>query len=60
MANYSLGNVVNQRRTNWLNINNWGKDTLFVGCSAPDYQHRMSILIAKMMDDGVWDAFSLD
>ena len=60
MANYSLGNVANQRRTNWLNINNWGKDTLFVGCSAPDYQHRMSILIAKMMDDGVWDAFSLD
>ena len=60
MANYSLGNVANQRRTNWLNINNWGKDTLFVGCSAPDYQHRMSILIAKMIDDGVWDAFSLD
>lgn len=60
MANYSLGNVVNQRRVNWLNISNWGRDTLFVGCSAPDYQHRMAILIAKMMDDGCWDAFSLD
>ena len=60
MANYSLGNVANQRRTNWLNINNWSRDTLFVGCSAPDYQHRMSILIAKMMDDGCWEAFSLD
>ena len=60
MANYSLGNVANQRRVNWLNINNWGQDTLFIGCSAPDYQHRMAILIAKMMDDGVWDAYSLD
>lgn len=60
MANYSLGNVANQRRVNWLNINNWGRDTLFVGCSAPDYQHRMAILIAKMMDDGCWEAFSLN
>ena len=60
MANYSLGNIANQRRVNWLNINNWGQDTLFIGCSAPDYQHRMAILIAKMMDDGVWDAYSLD
>lgn len=58
MANYSLGNVANQRKVNWLNINNWGHDTLFIGCSAPDYQHRMAILIAKMMDDGCWDALS--
>lgn len=60
MANYSLGNVANQRKVNWLNINNWGRDTLFIGCSAPDYQHRMAILIAKMIDDGCWEAFSLD
>lgn len=60
MANYSLGNVANQRKTNWLNIKNWGHDTLFIGCSAPDYQHRMAILIAKMMDDGCWDALELN
>lgn len=60
MANYSLGNIANQRKTNWLNINNWGRDTLFIGCSAPDYQHRMAILLAKMIDDGCWEAFSLD
>lgn len=58
MANYSLGNVANQRKVNWMNIRNWGQDTLFIGCSAPDYQHRMSILIAKMMDDGCWNAIS--
>lgn len=60
MANYSLGNVVNQRRLNWLNIKNWDRSTLFVGCSSPDYQHRMSILIAKMMGDGCWEAHSLN
>ena len=52
MANYSLSNIANQRRLNWLNIKNWGKDTMFIGCSAPDYQHRNAILIAKMMGDG--------
>lgn len=60
MANYSLGNVANQRRLNWLNIKNWSRDTLFVGCSAPDYQHRMAILMAKMMGDGCWEAHSLN
>lgn len=60
MANYSLGNVANQRRLNWLNIKNWSRDTLFVGCSAPDYNHRMAILIAKMIGDGCWDAHSLN
>lgn len=60
MANYSLSNIANQRRLNWLNIKNWGKDTMFIGCSAPDYQHRNAILIAKMMGDGCWEAHSLD
>lgn len=60
MANYSLGNVANQRRLNWLNIKNWSRDTLFIGCSAPDYNHRMAILMAKMMGDGCWDAHSLN
>ena len=60
MANYSLGSITNQRRLNWLNIKNWGRDTLFVGCSAPDYNHRMAILMAKMMGDGCWEAHSLN
>lgn len=60
MANYSLSNIANQRQTNWLNIKNWGRDTLFIGCSAPDYQHRNAILIAKMIGDGCWEAHSLD
>ena len=60
MANYSLGNIANQRKLNWLNIKNWDRSTLFVSCSSPDYQHRMGILIAKMMGDGCWEAHYLN
>jgi hypothetical protein len=33
---------------------------LFSTSSAPDFQHRMTILVAKMMADGCWEAHSLD
>lgn len=60
MANMSLSSIANQRRTNWFAIRNWGKDTMFLTSSSPDFQHRMSILVAKMMGDGSWEAHSLD
>lgn len=52
MANMSLSQLANGRRINWLNIKHWGKDTLFLTATAPDFMHRMSILVAKMMGDG--------
>ena len=60
MANYSLGQIARQRRMNWWGIKNFRSDTLFLTSSAPDFQHRMAILVAKMMGDGCWEAHSLD
>lgn len=60
MANYSIGQIARQRRKNWYGIRNWRSDTLFMTSTAPDFQHRMSILVAKMMGDGCWEAHSLD
>ena len=60
MANYSMSNIARQRRMNWWGIKNFRTDTLFLTSSAPDFQHRMAILIAKMKADDCWDAHYLD
>lgn len=59
MANQSISSIAQNRRVNWLNINNWSEDTLFLTATAPDFLHRVSILVAKMMGDGCWEAHSL-
>lgn len=56
MANYSLNDIVDQQRLNWYGIRNFGTDTLYITSSAPDFQHRMTILLAKMMGDGCYEA----
>lgn len=60
VANYSLNNISRKRRLNWYGIRNWNTDTAFWGSTAPDFQHRMTILVAKMMGDGSWQAYSLN
>ena len=60
MANQSLSQLANQRRLSWANIKHWGKDTLFITATAPDFMHRMSILVAKMKADNCFDAHSVD
>lgn len=60
MANQSMGSIAQNRRVNWLNIKNWNEDTLFLTATAPDFLHRMSILVAKMMGDGCWEAHTVN
>lgn len=60
MANQSMSQIANGRKLNWMNINNWSSDTLFLTATAPDFLHRVSILVAKMMGDGCWDAHTLN
>lgn len=55
VANYSLNNIHRKRRLNWTGIRNWNTDTAFWGSTSPDFQHRMTILVAKMMGDGIFD-----
>lgn len=60
MANQSIGSIAQNMRVNWLNIKNWNEDTLFLTATAPDFLHRVSILVAKMMGDGCWEAHSVN
>ena len=60
VANYSLNNMSRKRRINWFGVRNMSSDTLFWGSTAPDFQHRLTMLVAKMMGDGCWDAYTLD
>ena len=60
MANYSINDMARKNRVNWLGIRNWTSETAFLTSSSPDFIHRMSILIAKMIGDGCWDAMYLD
>ena len=60
MANYSINQIARQRRKNWYGIRNFRSDTLFLTSSSPDFQHRMAILVAKMMGDGCWSAHKLN
>ena len=55
VANYSLGNISRKRRLDWTGIRNWNTDTAFWGSTSPDFQHRMTLIVAKMMGDGVFD-----
>lgn len=54
MANYS--EFAGQNVVNWYKPGKFGKSTLFLGCASPDYQHRMSLLLAKMIADGCYEA----
>lgn len=56
MANYSLNDIADQQRLNWYGIKNFTQQSLYITSSAPDFQHRVAILIAKMMGDGCYEA----
>lgn len=60
MANQSMSSIAKNMRVNWANIKNWNEDTLFLTATAPDFLHRVSILVAKMMGDGCWEAHSIN
>lgn len=60
MANMSVNEIPDKMRSNSLGIRNWNENTLFLNTTAPDFQHRVTILVAKMMSDGCFDAHSID
>lgn len=60
MANQGGSGPAESAQVNWLKPGKWSKSTLFLNTTAPDYQHRNAILIAKMMGDGCWEAHSLN
>ena len=40
-------------------IMHWGSRMLYLNTTAPDWFNRMTLLVAKMMADGTWEAHSL-
>lgn len=56
MANYSLNDIAEQQRLNWYGIRNMSQQSIYITSSAPDFQHRVAILVAKMMGDGCYEA----
>lgn len=59
MANQSL-NQLSGYKVNWGHIKHWGKDTMFLTASSPDFLHRMALLVAKLKSDGCFEAYELD
>jgi hypothetical protein len=41
-------------------ILHWGSRMLYLNTTSPDWFNRMTLLVAKMMADGTWEAHSLD
>lgn len=56
LANYSLNDIAEQQRVNWYGLRNWNNQTLFITSASPDFQHRLAILVAKMLGDGCYEA----
>lgn len=60
MANMSITEIPEQATSNKTGV--WATFSRFMSWSltAPDYWNRMSMFIAQMLHDGVWDAYTLE
>ena len=59
MANVSLNEIHPELSRNKVGFFNMNSNIAFVFNKAPDFLHRMTILVAQMMHEGVWEAHSL-
>lgn len=60
MANMDADIVQKELSQSRNGIKNFNSDMLYVCNRAPDVYHRMGLLIAKMIHDGCWEAYSLN
>lgn len=60
MANATLREMASQSRIRFLGLRNWDSSTAYLSTTMPDFQNRMTILVAKMMSDDCLDAHSLN
>ena len=60
IANEDLNRIVYNSTTQRVGImNNWSK-WMYISNSAPDYFNRLTLFIGKMIEDGCFDAHTLD
>ena len=60
MANMDADIVQKELSQSRNGVKNFDSDMLYICNRAPDVYHRMGLLIAKMIHDGCWDAYSLN
>jgi len=53
---YKIADSVSSSRTGIFNVENWMYATL----RAPDFLNRMVLFTARCMQDGVWEAYSVE
>lgn len=60
MANMDMNMIAERMMSDKSGLLNFKDRALFWFSTSPDYFNRMSMLIAKMIHDGTWDACSFD
>lgn len=59
LSNLDFANIANGLRTDRSGINHWN-DIAYNTMKRPDFLNRMTLFVARALQDGVWDAVSLD
>lgn len=60
MANMDADMVQKELSESRMGVKNFNSDMLYVCNRAPDFYHRMGLLLAKMIHDGCYEAHSLN
>lgn len=59
LSNTDLARIKERLRTNRNGIYNWD-NWAFASLRSPDFLNRMTLFVARCMQDGVWDAYSYE
>lgn len=59
ISNTDVGRIAEKLKTSTGGIFNF-RDKAYMTLRGPDFLNRMTLFVARCMQDGVWDAFSLD
>lgn len=59
LSNLDFANIANGLRTDRSGINHWN-DIAYNTMKRPDFLNRMTLFVARALQDGVWDALSID
>lgn len=59
LSNTDVGRIAERSKTGRNGMVNW-ENGLYFTLRGPDFLNRMTLFVARCMQDGVWDAYSLD
>ena len=60
MSNYGIAEMADTMHRNHIGLQNLTSGDVFIGTKIPDDYYRLTILIARMMHDGCFDAYVQD